>query len=112
MPCDTIRKTPEQTSEERRLEITRSIQRLQEGLANGTVTAVVGPTGGVTFRGWTGQSDRVTDLCAYRRLMATNSPELRRAMAKAEALAGRGVSQTALASGLHSHDGGKTWGTH
>ncbi len=32
------------------------------------------------------------------------------ALAKAEAQAGRTVDKQAVASGLHSHDGGKTWG--
>jgi len=48
----------------------------------------------------------------YRRLMATGSALAKAKIAAAEALAGRAVSRQALANGVHSHDGGRTWGSH
>lgn len=43
---------------------------------------------------------------------ASNSWELRQAVARAEAQQGRKVNAHAVASGLHSHDGGKNWEKH
>jgi hypothetical protein len=51
----------------------------------------------------------ISDACAYRKLLASGSPALRAALAKAEAMAGRKVDPQAIASGVHSHDGGRTW---
>jgi hypothetical protein len=51
----------------------------------------------------------VTDACAYRRIMATNSALARAAIARAEQLSGRSVDKAAVAHGMHSHDGGVTW---
>ena len=47
-----------------------------------------------------------------RRLSAKGSESLRRAVARAEALAGRKADARAIASGVHSHDGGRTWDKH
>lgn len=86
-------------------------RRLEKMIEAGTVTAVLGATGAVAFKGWAEQ-DRggLSDVCAYRALTAANSPALRRAIARAEALAGRKVNAQAVAAGVHSHDGGRTWG--
>lgn len=89
-----------------------AIKRLQAALGAGTVSAVVSPTGAIAFRGWTGDKGGVSDICAYRALSASNSPELRRAIARAEAMAGRKIDARAIAHGTHSHDGGRTWGDH
>jgi hypothetical protein len=88
-----------------------ALARLEKAIAAGTVRVVIGRTGGIAFAGWA-DSDRngVSDLCAYRAL--SNSPELRRAVTRAEALAGRQLDKRAISSGMHSHDGGHTWGTH
>lgn len=88
-----------------------AIKRLELDLAAGTVTAVIGATGAIAFKGWQDRQN-VTDLCAYRKLAASNSPALRRAIMRAEAMAGRQLDQRAIAAGLHSHDGGATWGSH
>ncbi len=88
-----------------------AIKRLESAIGAGTVRVIIGRSGGIAFSGWA-EADRrgVSDLCAYRAL--ANSPELRRATMRAEALAGRKIDPRAIASGMHSHDGGNTWGTH
>lgn len=118
MPCDSTPRRvrdPEtgrdrvQTKPERIAETVTALARLEAALKIGTVRAVVGRTGGVAF---VGQWDRrgISDACAYRALTQKGSSELRMALAKAEAVAGRQVDKQAVAAGLHSHDGGKTWG--
>ena len=109
MPCDT-RFLPNQTLTQRKEEIKTAIEKLAAKLAKGTVTAKTGPQGAITFVGWLeGDRSRVTDACAYRRIMATGSAAAKLALAKAEQLAGRSVNKQALAHGVHSHDHGKTW---
>jgi hypothetical protein len=44
--------------------------------------------------------------------MAEGSPELRQAVARAEAMQGVKVNPQAVASGFHSHDNGLTWSKH
>jgi hypothetical protein len=110
MPCDT---RPETQTEEGKRVLADATRRLEAALAAGTVQAVIGAQGGIAFRGWReGERGGLTDLCAYRRLRAANSPELRRALARAEVLAGRTVNEQAINAGVHSHDGGHTWGSH
>src|SRR5512138_3263462 len=108
MPCDT-RRQPQETPEDRKRKIVETVARLEAGLASGQVKVKVGATGGVAFTGWTNRND-VTDLCAFRRLQSMNSAPLRMALARAEAMAGRKMDPQAIGSGLHSHDGGSTWG--
>jgi hypothetical protein len=69
-----------------------AIDRLNKALGEGTATLVIGATGGIAFGGWTDRQG-VSDLCAYRKLAATNSPELRRAMARAEVKSGRALAR-------------------
>lgn len=89
-----------------------AIRRLEQMLTDGTVQAVISAAGAVAFRNWTqGRSD-VSDVCAYRTLTAMNSPALRKAMARAEVSAGRKVDVRQISAGVHSHDGGKSWGAH
>lgn len=109
MPCDT-RLKPAQTPAARRAEIAKSVASLRARLASGAVRVVVGKNGAVAFQGWdTAERDGVSDLCAYRALTAANSAELRAAVVRAEGLAGTKVNAKMVASGVHSHDGGKTW---
>jgi hypothetical protein len=86
-----------------------ALKRLQQALADGTVKVVVGRAGSIAFSGWKDNAG-VSDLCAYRSL--ANSPEMRRAVMRAEAMSGNHVKMAALISGVHSHDGGQTWGSH
>lgn len=85
-----------------------AIEKLKKALALGTVTVTIGATGGVTFKGWSDQDRQdIFDLCAYRKL--ANTPEMRKAIARAEVTSGRKVNERAIASGVHSHDGGRSW---
>ena len=109
MPCDTVRK-PNQTFEQRKVEVRTAVAALAAALASGQAKAIVSKaTGSVAFRGWPqGESARVTDACAYRLVLATGSAQAKMAIARAEQLAGRTVDRAAL-SQSHSHDGGVTW---
>jgi hypothetical protein len=110
MPCDTRLKT-NQTLTQRKEEVRAVVAKVQAAVASGAVRAVVDKrTGAVAFNGLLdADRDGVTDACIYRRVMATGSATVKAAIAKAEALAGRSVSLTALSAGHHSHDGGNTW---
>ena len=85
-----------------------AVTRLEAMLAAGSVQVTVGANGSVAFKGWTDR-ENVSDLCAYRKLAAANSPALRKAVMRAEAMSGYKVNARAVASGTHSHDGGRTW---
>lgn len=112
MPCDTYRK-PGQTLAERIEEVRTALRALEQKLQTGKVGITIGNNGAMQFTNWSAQ-DRagVTDVCAYRTLLHENSWALRQAVARAEALQGRRVNLAAVASGLHSHDGGRTWSRH
>lgn len=109
MPCDTQLQAG-QTLEQRNSEISQALRRLEAALQSGSVKVTIAPNGALAFAGWTAAArDRVTDVCAYRTLTAGGSWALRQAVAKAEGLSGRKVNVSAIAAGVHSHDGGKTW---
>lgn len=109
MPCDYVR--PNITPEKRKAEVKDALAKLERALALGDVTLKVGPTGSIAFVGWDkARRNGVTDLCAYRKLLASGSADLRKAQARAEALSGTKVNPRAIATGEHSHDEGKTWG--
>lgn len=109
MPCDT-KFLPGQTLTERKAEVKETVSALDEAIRKGRVRPKVGPQGAIAFEGWSDTDKRrVTDACAYRRIMATGSALARAEIARAERLAGRGVARDMVAHGHHSHDGGKTW---
>lgn len=109
MPCDTKAREG-QTLTERKAEVRSAIAALAAALTAGRARAVIGPQGAVAFGGWQeGQTARVTDACAYRMILAGSNALAKQAIARAEALAGRGVSRQAVTAGHHSHDGGNTW---
>lgn len=112
MPCDTYRLTKEQTLEQRNAQIKKALAELEKKLLASQVKVVISQQGAVAFADWS-KADRagITDVCAYRVLSVQGSWALRQAVAKAEMLAGRKVSTQAVAAGVHSHDGGKTWGS-
>lgn len=112
MPCDTWRRTPEQTLQQRIAEVRKAVSNLDALLRKRGVKVKVGPQGGIFFEGWTAL-DRagVRDSCAYRRLMATGSALAKAEIARAEQIAGRSVDRKVLATGLHSHDG-VNWSRH
>lgn len=107
MPCDT-QVLPGQTLEQRNREIDEALRRLESQLQAGQVVVKIGANGAIAFDSWANR-DRVTDVCAYRALTLKNSFALRRAIATAEARSGRKVNPRAVAAGVHSHDGGKSW---
>jgi hypothetical protein len=112
MPCDT-RLKQNQTITERKDEILRTVQAVQQGLVNGRIKAKIGPQGAIAFDGLlASERNDVTDVCIYRRLMSTGSSLARMQIAKAEQLAGRSVSAQAVSQGAHSHDGGHSWHSH
>ena len=108
MPCVS---TPAkgQTLAQRMNQVSRALKRLEKALGQGAVSVKVGPSGAVVLTGW-GDRDGISDVCAYRALTAEGSWELRRAVARAEATGGRRINPQAIAAGVHSHDGGHTWG--
>lgn len=108
MPCDTQLRFG-QKIEERRKQVEDTVSKLEAALGAGTVKVIVGPEGSIVFAGWGSERNGVSDLCAYRRLSAKGSWALRQAVAKAEALSGKKINAQAVGSGIHSHDGGKTW---
>lgn len=109
MPCDTIYRT-NQTLSERKAEVQEAVTRLEKLLASRKVRPIVGPQGAITFEGWqTEERSGITDACAYRRIMASGTALARFEITKAEQLAGRTVDRRVLASGTHSHDGGRSW---
>jgi hypothetical protein len=109
MACDT-RIQLGQTLAQRKKQIEEQVEKLKRALADGSVTVKIGPNGAIAFQGWDGGArNQISDSCAYHKLQMQGSPELRRAQARAEALAGRKADERAIASGTHSHDGGRTW---
>jgi hypothetical protein len=112
MPCDT-RTLPNQTLSERKAEVKEAVGQLAKALAAGKVKAKVGPQGAIAFEGWA-ESDRarVTDSCAYRRLMVTGGVLAKAKIAQAEQVAGRSVDKQVVGQGVHSHDSGVTWHDH
>lgn len=112
MPCDT-RLKPKQTIQQRKTEVLKAVEKLQRDLTSGRVKPKISMGGAIAFEGWNElDRDGVTDNCAYRRLLSSGSPLALAAIAKAEALAGRKVDRTVVNSGVHSHDGGKSWHKH
>ena len=47
MPCDT-RLKPRQTIQQRKIEVLKAVERLDRGLALGTIKPKVGPQGAIT----------------------------------------------------------------
>lgn len=112
MPCDTTLRENE-TREQRSARADEATKRLEKLLGTGRAGIKIGPTGAIAFTGWEGEErDGVADVCAYRRLSAAKSWPLRQAIAHAEAAQGRKVNESAIKAGMHSHDGGQTWGKH
>lgn len=110
MACETIIRR-KQTRQQRIAEVKKVIETVDKRLANGKVKAVVDKkTGAIAFAGLeASERDDVSDACIYRKVMQSGSTAAKLAIAKAEQLAGRTVSQTALGHGVHSHDGGITF---
>lgn len=112
MVCDT-RLKPRQTLSQRADEVRAATTKLSDSLAAGRVKVTIDKaTGAINFDWDANERDGITDNCAYRRIMATGSASAKLAIAKAEQMAGRTVNKQAVASGLHSHDGGRSFHKH
>lgn len=112
MPCDTQLRENE-TKEQRSARAQAAAERLEAALGAGRVKVTLSPNGALAFTGWSAEErDGVADVCAFRRLTAKGSFALRQAIQRAELASGRKLNPQAIAAGSHSHDGGKTWGTH
>jgi hypothetical protein len=113
MACDT-QPMKNQTLSQRKQQVKEIIAFTDELIRKGKVKVIVDKrTGAILFDGMTPQErGNVSDACTYRVIMATGSPMAKMAIARAEQLAGRGVSRQALTNGTHSHDGGATWSSH
>lgn len=100
-----------QTLTQRMSQVEQALKRLEQYIQTGTVRIGIGTNGAIVFQGWKDR-DGISDVCAFNSLRATNSWVLRQAILKAEGMSGRKVNPKAIAAGVHSHDGGKTWGQH
>ena len=100
-----------QAAPEKKRRAKEALERLERALQAGTVKAVIDrASGSIAFKGlW--RSDGVSDACAYRALTAANSATLRQSIARAEVTAGRSVNPAAINAGVHSHDGGRSFGS-
>lgn len=111
MPCNT-RLKPKQTLAERAKETRKAGEAIDKLLATKRITLKVDRrTGAVVFIGIPENvRDGMTDACVLNHITERGSAESRRAIARAEQLAGRSIDKKVVAQGLHSHDGGRTWG--
>lgn len=102
-----------QTAADREREIQEAVNKLEQALQGGTVNMRIDANGGVVFENWAeAERNGVNDACAFRLLTVAGSFALQQALAMAEAMSGMKANQNAVMGGLHSHDGGKTWGHH
>jgi len=113
MACETMPRKG-QTLSERKNQVKEIIAFTDELIRKGKVKiAVDKKSGAIAFTGMTEQErGGVSDACTYRMIMVSGSSLAKQAIARAEQLAGRGVSRQALAQGVHSHDGGHSWSSH
>lgn len=110
MPCDSVPQGL--TAEQRYEQIQEALNGLEQQLVSGQVTMRIAPNGAVVFENWQEGRNGVNDACAYNALSAKGSAALVTAQMMAESLSGYQVNRQAVGGGLHSHDGGHTWGTH
>lgn len=97
---------------QRKAEVRQTVVDINSLISSGRVRVVVDKrTGAIAFQGFDENlRNGVTDACVYRMLMQTGSSITKMKIAAAEQLAGRAVSKEALAAGIHSHDGGQSFG--
>lgn len=114
MPCDTRMRFPGQTISQRAVEVRTAADKLAQRLASGRIKINIDKaSGAINFDGWdANERNGITDSCAYRKIMSGTSAAAKMAIARAEQLAGRAVDKKAVAQGIHSHDGGRTWHSH
>jgi len=111
MACDELRR-PRQTQANRKREVDRELANLEMALGAGRVSARISSEGAIAFVDWEeGERAGLSDACAYRILHERGSWELQQAVESAQSISGYEVNAETIAAGVHSHDGGKTWGT-
>jgi hypothetical protein len=112
MPCDS-RLLAGQTISQRKEEIKKTVSVLDKLIAAGKVRVKIGPRGEIAFSAWAdSERNRITDNCAYRRLLVTGSSLTKAKIAQAEQMAGRSVNKQLVGQGAHSHDNGLTFHNH
>lgn len=111
MPCIGTPLSKDQTLAQRLTQVDQALKRLEQYIQTGTVRIGIGTNGAIAFQGWQDR-EGISDVCAFRSLTATNSWVLRQAVLRAEGMSGRKVNPKAVEAGMHTHDGGKTWGKH
>lgn len=99
---------PNQTLAQRMAEVDGKLKTLATSIGSGIVRIGIGANGAIVFSNWNDRAG-LSDACAYRALSLSGSWELRQAVARAEAMTGRKINANAVASGVHSHDGGRTF---
>lgn len=106
MPCTTNENlTADQKGKQK-----DALDELRKRIGKGVVKVIIDRNSGAfALKGWTvADREGISDACAYRAL--ANTSEMRLAKMRAESMAGRRMSMVAMMSGVHSHDGGETWG--
>jgi len=113
MACETRLQNRNQTLSQRKAQVKDIVAFTDELIRKNKVRIVVDKkTGAIAFLGMTdAERGGVSDACTFRMIMTTGSALAKQAIARAEQLAGRGVSRQALTNGTHSHDG-TSWSTH
>lgn len=107
MPCERTLK-PNQTIAQRVAEVKNVLDLVTQGITAGRIKLKIGPTGAPVFIGIDDKErDAVTDVCIYRRLLATGTAKVKAMLSTAPP-----ASKLAMAQGHHSHDGGASWHTH
>lgn len=115
MPCESRYTNIRQTQAERDAEIAAVVEAVTAALAAQRVELRIGQEGAAALNWLAGEAldmRGVTDGCVLLRLMNDNSMAFQEALAMAELQAGQKLNIAAIESGLHSHDGGRTWGRH
>lgn len=107
MPCDTVIQR-NQTREQRKAEVKKTLTTIQNAIVAKTVRVKVGPQGAIAFDGIENRAG-LSDACIYRMIMISGTALAKAEIARAEQIAGVSVNRQTLAHGIHSHDGGKTW---
>lgn len=106
-----LNQLPQQTPAQRKAQVRKAISTISELLASRKVQLKVGPQGAVTFTGTFDRAD-MADACIYRLVKSGGSAAAKLALQRAEMTSGTAVNRAAMAAGVHSHDGGKSWSTH
>jgi hypothetical protein len=120
--CESVRRikydrvlgtTRQQTAEEREVDIRAALAKLEVALESQEVTVTLSSEGAACLVGWTdADRDGVTDACAALSLSMQASWAWTLAVQAAEARTGYRYNAQSVAAGYHSHDSGRTWGTH